>query len=91
LIFGTKTSIRRKIKPDNKPWYTKSCYEKRKKFNINRKKFNLKKSSENIQLLTKCGREYKKEMTFFIMSTLRNLKHSFEVPLRPIQYSFGTF
>ena len=62
LIFGTKTSIRRKIKPDNKPWYTKSCYEKRKQFNINRKKYNLKKSSENKQLLTKCGREYKKEM-----------------------------
>jgi bisphosphoglycerate-dependent phosphoglycerate mutase len=62
LIFGTKTSIRRKIKPDNKPWYTKGCYEKRKQFNINRKKYNLKKSSENKQLLTKCGREYKKEM-----------------------------
>ena len=62
LIFGNKTSIRRKIKPDNKPWYTKSCYEKRKQFNINRKKYNLKKSSENKQLLTKCGREYKKEM-----------------------------
>lgn len=30
--------------------------------NINRKKYNLKKSSENKQLLTKCGREYKKEM-----------------------------
>jgi bisphosphoglycerate-dependent phosphoglycerate mutase len=62
LILGTKTSIRRKIKPDNKPWYTKSCDEKRKQFNINRKKYNLKKSSENKQLLTKCGREYKKEM-----------------------------
>ena len=47
LIFGTKTLIRRKIKPDNKPWYTKSCYEKRKQFIINRKKYNLKKSSEN--------------------------------------------
>ena len=33
-----------------------------KQFNINRKKYNLKKSSENKQLLTKCGREYKKEM-----------------------------
>jgi hypothetical protein len=50
LIFGTKTSIRRKIKPDNKPWYTTSYYEKRKQFNINRKKYNLNKSSENKQL-----------------------------------------
>ena len=33
-----------------------------KQFNINRKKYNLKKSSEKKQLLTKCGREYKKEM-----------------------------
>ena len=47
LIIGTKTLIRRKMKPDNKPWYTKSCYEKRKQFIINRKKYNLKKSSEN--------------------------------------------
>ena len=62
LIFGSKTSIRKKIKPDIKPCYTKSCYEKRKQFNINRKKYNLKKSSENKQLLTKCGRQYKKEM-----------------------------
>ena len=62
MILGTKTSIRRKIKPDNKPWHTKSWDEKRKQFNINRKKYNLKKSSENKQLLTKCGREYKKEM-----------------------------
>ena len=50
LIFSTKTSIRRKIKPDNKPWYKTSYYEKRKQFNINRKKYNLNKSSENKQL-----------------------------------------
>ena len=50
LIIGTKTLIRRKIKPDNKPWYKTSYYEKRKQFNINRKKYNLNKSSENKQL-----------------------------------------
>ncbi|CAC5386352.1 E3.2.1.14 [Mytilus coruscus] len=61
-IFGFKNSTRKKVKPDNKPWYTKSCQEKRKQFNINRKKYNLRKSSVNKQILTRSGREYKKEM-----------------------------
>ncbi|CAC5408710.1 unnamed protein product [Mytilus coruscus] len=61
-IFGSKKSTRKKVKPDNKPWYTKSCQEKRKQFNINRKKYNLRKSSVNKQILTRSGREYKKEM-----------------------------
>ena len=61
-VFGTKKAVRSKIKSTNKPWYTKSCYLKRKQFNINRKKYNLRKTAENKRLLTNSGKEYKKEM-----------------------------
>jgi hypothetical protein len=48
-----------KLKPNSKPWYTKKCYESRKKFHKARKLYNRFKNEINKNQLLDCSKQYK--------------------------------
>jgi hypothetical protein len=55
----TNKPLRSKLKPNSKPWYTKKCYESRKKFHKARKLYNRFKNEINKNHLLDCSKQYK--------------------------------
>jgi hypothetical protein len=55
----TNKPFKSKLKPNSKPWYTKKCYESRKKFHKARKHYNRFKNEINKKQLLDCSKQYK--------------------------------
>ena len=55
----TNKPFKSKLKPNSKPWYTKKCYESRKKFHKARKLYNRFKNEINKKQLLDCSKQYK--------------------------------
>ncbi len=81
--YTLNTSNKCKVTKENKPWFDKFCWEKRKCFRIAKRRYNTYKTDAKLQIMRKAEKEYKHQMNISIKShkkefrkKMKNMKNS---------------